>query len=293
MRQPRASSGLTDLDECLGGGFLPGTLVVVVGATGIGKTQLGLHFAAGDLPSGGPAGSILDLTSRGDAQGHAAYASRICNWPLREAEIPDSIPLDRFFAWAADLGDYHRAFHVQGRRVTRRDLEAEPWDAWQAQLNQRLQQTIAFLYGRLVHGCRRFVVDGIEPVERVEESIQWELLEYVYHQVLRKEADWVARDLFRQAFRSHAAEIAAHGYPCDEATCLVLETSGETMLERLIERPLAQGDALSGANTIILLGRHRFGDRLGRGLYIAKHRGSACDERILEYQIGASGWELV
>ena len=41
----RLSTGVPGLDELLGGGLLPGTLTVVVGATGIGKTQLGLQFA--------------------------------------------------------------------------------------------------------------------------------------------------------------------------------------------------------------------------------------------------------
>jgi len=38
----RQSTGVAGLDEMLGGGLLPGTLTVVVGSTGIGKTQLGL-----------------------------------------------------------------------------------------------------------------------------------------------------------------------------------------------------------------------------------------------------------
>ena len=33
----------------LGGGLLPGTLTVVAGATGVGKTQLGLHWANAGL----------------------------------------------------------------------------------------------------------------------------------------------------------------------------------------------------------------------------------------------------
>ena len=46
MHEPaRHSTGLARLDEMLGGGLLPGTLTVVVGATGIGKTQLGVQFA--------------------------------------------------------------------------------------------------------------------------------------------------------------------------------------------------------------------------------------------------------
>ena len=42
----------------LGGGLLPGTLCVVYGATGIGKTHLGLHFAhAGETGDGRRASS--------------------------------------------------------------------------------------------------------------------------------------------------------------------------------------------------------------------------------------------
>ena len=41
----RLSTGVPGLDELLGGGLIPGTLTVVVGATGIGKTRLGLQFA--------------------------------------------------------------------------------------------------------------------------------------------------------------------------------------------------------------------------------------------------------
>ena len=61
------------------------------------------------------------------------------------------------------------------------------------------------------------------------------------------------------------------------------------MLDDLISRPLDEGDVLSNANTLIYMGKIRDGNRIGRGLYIAKHRGSACDERIVEYQIGESG----
>ena len=42
----RQSTGVPGLDELLGGGLIPGTLTVIVGATGIGKTQLGLQFEA-------------------------------------------------------------------------------------------------------------------------------------------------------------------------------------------------------------------------------------------------------
>ena len=64
------------------------------------------------------------------------------------------------------------------------------------------------------------------------------------------------------------------------------------MLEDLISRPIAEGDLLANANTVIYLGKTRDGNRLGRGLHIAKHRGSACSEDIQPYTIGEHGVRL-
>src|SRR3990167_3399027 len=80
---PRVSSGLPKLDEMLGGGLLPGTLAVVYGATGIGKTHLGLTFAHHGRAVDGAAGLLLDMNGRGDSQQHAEYAERLFGWPLR------------------------------------------------------------------------------------------------------------------------------------------------------------------------------------------------------------------
>ena len=79
----RASTGLDRLDAMLGGGLLPGTLCVVYGATGIGKTHLGLHFAhAGEAADGRP-GIFFDMNARGDSQQHSEYASRLYGWALK------------------------------------------------------------------------------------------------------------------------------------------------------------------------------------------------------------------
>ena len=43
--------------------------------------------------------------------------------------------------------------------------------------------------------------------------------------------------------------------------------------------------AVANANTIILMGKTRDGSRTGRALYVAKHRGSACEESIWPYRI--------
>jgi KaiC/GvpD/RAD55 family RecA-like ATPase len=73
----RFSTGVPGLDELLGGGLVPGTLTVVCGATGIGKTQLGLQFCNAGLPHEGRRGIVFDMSARGDAQSHREYARRM------------------------------------------------------------------------------------------------------------------------------------------------------------------------------------------------------------------------
>lgn len=289
---PRQSTGVPALDRLLGGGLLPGTLTVLVGATGIGKTQLGIHYAHEGLAAEGRRGIVCDMSSRGDSQNHAEYARRMVGWSPALAPATKLPPWEEFCDLTTAHGEYLKVFDYQGRRVTRRDLDWEQWQHWQSELNQRLGTAIGFFYGNFVQGVRRVVIDGIEPVDVPGESIQFQLFEYIYHQVLRKDHDWVARDLFRQDFRSHAEWVARHAYDPARIGCLLLVTSHETMLEPLMERSLAEGDVLSNANTIIYLGKIRDGQRLARALYVAKHRGSACDDRIVPYTINDAGLQL-
>lgn len=295
----RLSTGIPALDSALGGGLIPGTLTVVVGATGIGKTQLGVQFANAGQQQENHRGIIFDCASRGDSQSHAEYAKRMFDWQLSPMNVDQPADLETIFPSpelpAPSLPsppDYLHIFTYHGRRVTRRDLDWDDWQNWQAELNSRLRSAIAFLYGNFVHGCRRVVIDGIEPADRPGESIQFNLFEYIYHQILRKDPEWVARDLFREAYRRHADQAAAHIYDPAHIGCLLLYTSREIMLDDLISRPLDEGDALSNANTLIYMGKIRDGNRVSRALHIAKHRGSAHDEGILEYTICAQGLTL-
>jgi KaiC/GvpD/RAD55 family RecA-like ATPase len=288
----RYSTGIPELDTHLGGGLLPGTLTVAMGATGIGKTQLGLQFAQAGQTQEGRRGILFDMTSRGDSQSHAQYAQRMFNWELAAAQPQQHVDLTGFFAADRRHGDYLRVFDYQGRRVTRRDLEFETFRQWQAELNARLAASIAFFYGNFVQGVRRSVIDGVEPTDRPSDSIQFDLFEYIYHQILRKEPEWVARDLFRQLYRENAEAVARHTYDEKQLACLLLYTSHEAMLDDLISRPLDEGDVLSNANTVIYLGKVRDGNRLTRGLYIAKHRGSACSDQIVPYEIDQRGLRL-
>lgn len=292
MTRPRQSTGIPALDSHLGGGLLPGTLTVVVGATGIGKTQLGLQYARAGLGQEGRPGIFFDMTARGDAQSHRDYAERMFDWKLEVTDPANPPPLGQIFRPEMSWGDYLRIFDYSGRRVTRKDLDWDEWHAWQGEWNARLATAISFFYGNFVRGTRRVVVDGIEPVERSGESIQFHLFEYVYHQVLRKESDWVARDLFRQDFRAKSAEVEKSAYPFGEIGGLLLVTSPETMLEPLLEKPLDNGDLLAVANTLIFMGRVRREGGFSRAMAIAKHRGSPCSESFLPYTIGGHGLQM-
>ncbi len=308
---PRQSTGVPGLDELLGGGLIPGTLTVIVGATGIGKTQLGLQFANAGQSQDDRRGILFDCSSRGDSQSHAEYARRMFDWRLTPGDAGRAVDVDLIFQgrdqWSRDggtrsgdaprpvvaaLADYLHLFDYHGRRVTRRDLEWDEWRNWQAELNSRLSAAIAFFYGNFLRGVKRVVIDGIEPADRPGESIQFNLFEYVYHQILRKDPQWVARDLLRESYRRYAEQAAAHTYDPAAIGCLLLYTSHEMLLDDLVSRPLEEGDVLANANTLIYMGKIRDGNRLARGLYVAKHRGSAADERIVEYTIDDRGLRI-
>src|SRR5437763_5729191 len=126
------------------------------------------------------------------------------DWRLTPMDAERQVDIDNFFA--NQPSDYLHIFDYRGRRVTRGDLDGDEWRNWQAELNARLRAAIAFLYGNFIRGVRRVVIDGLEPADRPSDSIQFSLFEYVYHQILRKDAEWVARDLFREAYARDAEE---------------------------------------------------------------------------------------
>ncbi len=289
MTNQRLGFGIEGLDERLGGGLLPGTLTVIAGATGVGKTQLGLRWADAGKQLEGRRGVLCDLTSRGDHQNHAAYAQDQFDWPLQP--YPADAPLDLGSIWDfdQDLGDYFHPFARAGRRVTRKDLEADAWHAWKTDLARVLRKSVEFFYAQFVRGKRRVVVDGVEPSDRMSESIQFEFFEYLYHQVLRKEDDWAARELFREHYRANEPKVMAHRYDHSSIGCLYLYTTPHVLLDDLMSQPIGEGDIFSNANTILLMGRTRQDGRMGRALYVAKHRGSACSDEIVPYRLTNRG----
>lgn len=292
MSPPRQAFGITELDRQLGGGLRPGTLTVIAGATGAGKTQLGLRWAQQGRAAEGHRGVVCDLTSRGDAQHHAGYAHAQFDWSLRP--FPWDQPVDPEAVWrfGEPFGDYFHPFHRAGRRVTRKDHEPDDWHAWKTDLARVLRVAASFFYGHFVRGSRRVVVDGIEPTERFAESIQFEFFEYLYHHVLRREDEWAARELFRERYRANEPQVLAHRYDHHDIGCVFLYTTPHVLLDELMAQPIGEGDIFSNANTVILMGRVREGRRMNRALYVAKHRGSACGEEILPYRITDQGIEV-
>lgn len=289
----RFSTGIPALDEMLGGGLVPGTMTVVAGATGIGKTQLGLQFAQAGRAQEGEPGILFDMTSRGDSQNHRDYAQRLFGWDLQTQSSEE--PVDPPQIWNREIArrDALHLFQHAGRRVTRGDLDFDEMKAWKVELSRKLQLAVWFFYGNFVHGVRRCIIDGVEPADTPSESFQFDLFEYIYHQILRKEADWVARDLFREQFRSNEPEVLKHLYDHRQVACLLLYTTHEVMLDDLLGRKLDDGDVFANANSILVMGKIRDGLKMGRALHVAKHRGSPCDDRIVPFEVTATGLKLL
>ncbi len=283
----RLSSGSAALDQALGGGFLPGSLTMIIGATGIGKTQLGMHFLHAGREEEGQAGAIIDLSSRGDSQNHSGYTERMFGYPLSVAQLDQ--------AGTGKLFDSHRPPQLlnflgySGRRVLRSQMDADQWHAWQSEMNRRSPQLFRFVYEHLVHGTRRFVIDGIEPQGAAHDSLQMDLLELIYHRMLRQEHDWLAREVLRESFLAYQAQVSQHAYEHQQAAAMVLVTTKQSMLEQLIEEPLADGDLAAGANTVILLGKQKRAGKLTRAMAIAKHRGSYAAPDVMAYDIQSAG----
>jgi KaiC/GvpD/RAD55 family RecA-like ATPase len=287
---PRLSTGISLLDDALGGGLLPGSLTMVIGATGIGKTQLGTHFSQAGVAHEGVIGSVIDLSSRGDSQNHSGYAQRLFDRPLSIAQVAGAhLPCPFTDGRPADVLPF---LGYAGRRVLRSQMDADEWHAWQSEMNRRMPQLSRFVYSHLVHGTRRFIVDGIEPQMVSSDSLQLDLLELIYHRMLRQEHDWLAREVFRQDFREKESQVNAHAYDHTQSAAMVLVTTKLSQLEQLMAEPLADGDLAAGANTVILLGKMYCEGRLQRAMLITKHRGSYAHQQIMPFEITDNGLEF-
>lgn len=274
----------------LGGGLLPGTLTVVYGATGIGKTHLGLAFAHHGREAEGAPGVVVDLNARGDSQQHAEYAQRLYGWSLRRwthTVLPMADPYPPAEQLAAHYLD---VFPWVGRRsdyevVTPEGREFD-W-AWKAAYARALYTARPFFYFHFAGGARRVVIDGIEPGDPGD-AIQAYVVDELYRKVIHRDAETLGMEICLPVWQ-HRAFIDAHRYDHASIATLLLVTTEETRLEDLIARKVGPGDLGAVANTVLLMGREKVGLRVGRFLCVAKHRGSAMTDEIVEYRVDAGG----
>lgn len=311
----RVSTGIDRLDAMLGGGLLPGSLTVVYGATGIGKTHLGLTFAdhgrVADRDDGAVAlmrvlgwnedaagrtrGIVLDMNGRGDSQQHHEYAARLFDWMLGTwthtvTPMADPYPprdqMDAFYSnalrWVGRVRDFQLPTHDGGWEFD--------W-SWKAAYAHALYTVRPFMYFHFAAGTRRLVVDGVEPMDAPAESIQFLMFEEIYRTVVHRDAETLGMEICLPVWK-HRTFIDAHRYDHRRLTTLLLVTSEETRLDDLLARKVATGDLGATANTVIVMGSERVGHRLARLLAVVKHRGSAMSDEIAEYRIGPAGLEL-
>jgi RecA/RadA recombinase len=288
----RASTGLPKLDDMLGGGLLPGTLTVVYGATGIGKTHLGLTFAADGAGADGARGLVFDMNGRGDSQQHDAYAARLFAWDLRpwtHTVTPMSDPYPPPGQMAAF---YSNAFRWVGRV---RDFQTPTADGgwefdwtWKAAYNHALYTVRPFMYFHFAAGTRRVMVDGVEPMDTPTDSIQFFMFDELYRKTIHRDAETLGMEICLPVWK-HREFLDGHRYEHAQLTTLLLVTTEETRLEDLLARKVAVGDLGATANTIVVMGSERIGSRLARMLCVVKHRGSAMSDEIVEYAIGPGG----
>ncbi len=291
---PRVSTGLPKLDSMLGGGLLPGTLAVVYGATGIGKTHVGLTFANHGRQADGAPGLLFDMNARGDSQQHHAYAARLFDWQLGRwthtvTPMADPYPSpDQMQAYYCDALPWVgklREYQVQ----TADGLEFD-WN-WKAVYNHALYTVRPFIYFHLAAGSRRIVADGIEPMDVPADYIQPFVFDELYRKVIHRDSETLGMEICLPVWK-HREFIDSHLYDHSQITTVLLVTTEETRLEDVLARKVATGDIGATANTIIAMGSERVGNRLARMLAVVKHRGSAMSDEIVEYRIGPEGLVL-
>ncbi len=83
---PRISSGIDELDRVLGGGFVPGSVVLLAGEPGVGKSTLALQLAA-SLPKGS---RVLYVAGEESPEQIRLRADRLPNFPDNLVVIPET-----------------------------------------------------------------------------------------------------------------------------------------------------------------------------------------------------------
>jgi hypothetical protein len=284
------------MNAILGGGVLPGTMVLIRGARGAGKTKLALGFAARGHDEEGRRGLVLDLSLKGDEQRHRPYAKvqsgwSLGPWDLDRPKILKKWPSERT---VAARGYFHMAasdYEVES--VDRDRLTFEEFEALNHRFDYRMALLEPFLFFHRYYGARRIIVDGLEPTGDPRGSVQHRLLHRLYARLLQASPGDLGREALRQGYGRSRARVARARFQARDAAVLVLETSQETSLDRLIRARVPPGALDPLATTVILMGERDLGDRVVPAVFVAKHRGAARDGRKLPLRLSARGVQVV
>ncbi len=87
----KVPTGITGLDDILGGGFPPRRLYLIQGAPGSGKTTLALQF----LLAGARAGEKVLYISLSETREEVEEVARSHGWPLADVEIVELSAIDQ------------------------------------------------------------------------------------------------------------------------------------------------------------------------------------------------------
>lgn len=283
------------INNALGGGFLPGTMVLIRGARGSGKTKFGLTFAAQGLAQEGARGIVLDLSVSGDEQRHAAYALeqsrwKIKPWNLDRQAVLKKWPTSKKVSSMTCLHVVSQDYEVES--VDRSRLSFEEFETLNKRFDYRMDLVQPLVFFQRYYGSRRIVLDGLEPTDDPLGSAQQSLIRRIYTRVLQASSEDLGRELFREGYQSRISRIRKHSFPAREAVVLTLETSKKISLDELVKEPTVPGSLDALANTVILMGERDEGDRVEPYLYVAKHRGSYRDSRKLPILLSAKGVKI-
>ena len=275
----------------LGGGLLPGTLTVVYGATGIGKTHLGLTFAHHGRAADGAPGLVVDMNARGDSQQHAPYAERLYGWPIRRW-THTVLPMADPYPPAAELeAHYLDAFPWVGRRsdyeVATPEGREFDW-GWKAAYARALYTARPFFYFHFANGSRRVVVDGIEPRES-DDSIQAYIVDDLYRKIIHRDAETLGMEICLPVWQHRAFIDAPPLRPrvrSRRSSWSRPRRPGSRTSSRARWRRATSGRWPTRCSS---WGARRSGSAWAASSAVAKHRGSAMSDEIRSTASGSRG----
>ena len=326
----RLTTGIAKLDDILGGGLIPGKKTLVYGATGVGKSVLGVEISHAGIQAEGHPGIILDVSHGLDSQSQLEYARGMLGWNLKNwmnlnqtAFTPDDLKSSAYLNTLLGL-----------IKLNQYDLRHPRWLA-QNFFSYHLPRT------------RRIIVDGSEPYEMPSSSKTLNEIKSFFNElerlnevhVITRNADFEVEPLPLNAKRywnlttsgddvakyvqtgegqtkyghynagsinwdryilrpngQKEANAKAESVKSNSIASVVMQTTEERDIFKLANQKAPAGSLDSEVSTVIVMGflpitEQRQEQR--RALVVIKYRGSTYDGLMAEYQITNRGLEIM